>query len=200
MRKSGKSALAFWLCVLFLAGCGEGKVPDVVEVPTVAIGKEGNITVWQVGEFDKPYYNLAELTNMAVREAQEYNAAKGKEAVVVEKTEMLGDGVRVVVSYRFDGWESCTEFGGEHIFYGTVQEAAAKGFGTDVILRNVKDNTLLTETQLKSAEGQKLVITDIKANVYCPGMVTHISDGAAVNGDGSVDAAGLDGLVYILLK
>ena len=35
MKRLGKMALAVCLCMLFLAGCGEARVPDVVEAPTV---------------------------------------------------------------------------------------------------------------------------------------------------------------------
>ena len=87
--------LLFCLCMVFLAGCGEAKVPDVVDKPTVAIGREGEITVWQIGDFDKSYYNVAELANMAAEEVKEYNAAKGSETVVVEKAENLPEGTDV---------------------------------------------------------------------------------------------------------
>ena len=39
MKRLGKVALAVWFCIVFLAGCGEAKVPDVVTVPTVAVSK-----------------------------------------------------------------------------------------------------------------------------------------------------------------
>ena len=40
----------------------------------------------------------------------------------------------------------------------------------------------------------------MKADIYCPGKVVYISEGAAVNGDGSVSSAEAEGLVYILIK
>ncbi len=202
MGKCKRMALLVCLCVLFLAGCGEVKVPDVVNSPAVAVDKEGGITVWQIGDFDKAYYDVSELTTMAVEEVKDYNAASGKEAAVsVEKVETLqDDSGKVAVVYRFDGWESCADFGENKIFYGTVGEAVEKGFGEDVIMKNLKDNTILTEDELAAAADRYLIITDIRADIYCPRKVTHISDGAVENADGSISSAGTEGLVYILLK
>ena len=199
MKRLGKVALAVWFCIVFLAGCGEAKVPDVVTVPTVAVSKEGEVRVWQVGEFDKSYYNLAELGNMASQEAQDYNSAAGKEAVTVEKTESVEDGSgKVVVCYKFDNWESCSGFGENTLFYGTVKEAAVNGFHTDAAMKSVKDGSVLDAGLPGQSDGDYLLVTDIKAD--CPGKVAYISEGAVVNGDGSISSSEAEGFVYILLE
>ncbi len=201
MKRLGKVALAVWFCIVFLAGCGEAKVPDVVTVPTVAVSKEGEVRVWQVGEFDKSYYNLAELGNMASQEAQDYNSAAGKEAVTVEKTESVEDGSgKVVVCYKFDNWESCSGFGENTLFYGTVKEAAVNGFHTDAAMKSVKDGSVLDAGFQGQSDGDYLLVTDIKADIYCPGKVAYISEGAVVNGDGSISSSEAEGFVYILLE
>jgi len=203
------------LCVMFLAGCGEAKLPDVIKTQTVFISKDGQITLWLVMEFDGENYKLSELTSMAMEEAAEFNEGRAVEkAVSVEKVETLADGSgKVAVTYQFGDWKSCTEFignelfyGTNELFYGTVSEAVSEGYGTRAILRNVKDNTLeyfssmCTEEALKQTSGKYLIVTDVKANVYCPGKVEYISDGAVVNEDGSVNTFGVEGLAYILLK
>lgn len=199
MKRLGKLTLILCLCAVFLAGCGGAKVPEVVDTPTVSVGKEGEITLWQIGQFDKSYYELSELADMAQREAAAYNAEQGKEtAVTVEKTETL-EGGRVMVVYRFDGWESCTGFGEENLFYGTVKEAALNGFSTDVAMVNAKDGTPV-DTGLLQETDKKLLITDMKANIYCDSRVVSISEGAGVNEDGSIRPSEEEGLVYILMK
>lgn len=201
-RFHGRIAAVICLCLIFLTGCGEAKVPDVVDTPSVAVSKEGEVTVWQVGLFDKSDYILSELQSMAVEEAGRFNIAQGKEsAVAVEKVEALEDGSgKVVVQYRFDGWVSCTAYLKEELFYGTVAESAMWGLGTGISLKSVKDGTPLSETELGQKSGSYLIVTDMKANVYCPGKVTHISEGAEVNQDGSIDTSGADGRVYILFN
>ena len=93
MKKIGKFAVSICLCMVLLTGCGGAKVPDVVDKPAVSVGGEGEVTVWQTGEFGEMYYNVAELAAMAEQEAADYNAEKGKEAAVtVEKVEALAGG------------------------------------------------------------------------------------------------------------
>lgn len=201
MRKTGRIVLVLLLCLMSLAGCGEAKVPEVVDTPTVAVGKEGDVTVWMVGEFDKSYYNLAELANMAAEEVKEYNSTKGKEAVSVDKADSL-EGGRVVVSYKFDGWQSCTDFCESHIFFGTVNEAGINGFDlgdSGIVMKSAKDGTPLSGSLLQDGE-KRIVITDMKANIYCPSAVAYISEGAIVNSDGSISPGDTEGLIYILLK
>lgn len=200
MKKTVCLMAFFCLCALFLAGCGEAKVPDVIEAPTAAVTKEGEVLVWLLGDFDKGYYSLSELTEMAVNEAVRFCAARQKEtAAVVEKVETVQGG-KVMVAYKFDGCDSCSEFLGGVFFFGTVSEAIEKGFSMDVIMRSVGDNSLFTEAQLRQAADRYLLITDMSANIYCPRKVTHISNGALVNGDGSIDPSMTEGPVYILMK
>lgn len=45
-----------------------------------------------------------------------------------------------------------------------------------------------------------MIITDMKANIYCPRAVTHISNDAVENQDGSINPSMVEGPVYILLK
>lgn len=204
MKKYVRAAAASCLLTVFLAGCGGTKVPDIIKAPTVSVSEKGQISAWLVEDFAKEYYSLSELAAMAAKEAAEFNAAAGgagAAAVTVEKVETLpGNEKKVVVSYRFDGWESYTAFSEGTLFYGTVGEALQKGYDSGVVLKSVADGTLLAGEQLKQAADKYVIITDVKADIYCPAKVTHVSGGAALNEDGSVDTAGAEQTVYILLK
>ena len=197
MKKVGTFAVSICLCMVLLTGCGGAKVPDVVDNPAVSVGGEGEVTVWQTGEFGEAYYDVAELAAMAEQEAAEYNAEKGKEAAVtVEKAEVLADG-KVVVAYRFDGWESCADYTGETFFFGTVKQAEISGFDTgNTAMKSVKDGS----QQAVWDTDKKVLITDMKADIYCPGRVEYISEGASVNEDGSIKPSEEDEFLYILLK
>ena len=202
MRKYGRLAAILCLCVVFLAGCGVAKVPDIVDTPSVAVDKEGGVTVWQVGVFDHTDYVLSELQDMAREEAARFNSTSGKsDAVAVEKVEALEDGSgKVVVAYRFAGWESAASFLGEEIYFGTASGAAGEGRMDGAALKSVKDNAPLSEEQVKQDTGSSVLITDIRGNVYCPGKVTYISEGASVNSDGSINTSGAEGTVCILYQ
>lgn len=202
MRKYGRLAVALCLCIVFLSGCGEAKVPDIVDTPSVAVSKEGEVTVWQVGLFDKADYVLSELQAMATQEAAQFNSASGREAAVtVDKVEALEDGSgKVVVAYRFDGWESAAGFLEEELYFGTASQAAQEGRTAGMALEGVKDGAPYSEEQLRQDADGNVVITGIKANIYCPGKVTHVSPGATVNPDGSIDTSGTEGPVCILYR
>ena len=208
-EKIGWLVAVVCLCAIFCTGCGETKKPETVNAQTIYISKEGEITLWLVMDFEGVDYKISELTSMAVKEVTQFNEGRTQDALVtVEKIEALPDNSgKVAVTYQFGNWQNCTDFIGNDFFYGTnelfygmVGEALSMGYGSEAILKNVKDNTLFTGEQLKQASDQYLIVTDVKANIYCPGKVTYISDGASLNEDGSVNTFEVEGLAYILLK
>lgn len=202
MKRCAGLAAVVCLSLVCLVVCKGAGVSDAPETSAVSIGRKGQISAWFVEEFAEDYYSLAELTEMAVREAAEYNdGIPGKKAAVtVKKVKLLPDAGQIMVSYRFDGWESYTDFNGQSLFYGTVGEAVTKGFSMDAVLKSVADGRLFAGNQLSRETDKYVIITDVKANIYCPGKVTHISDGASVNEDGSIDTSGAEGTVCILMK
>ncbi len=201
----------FLFCLMLFNGA------DAPETASVFVGRRGQISAWLVEDFAEDYYSIKELAEMAVGEAAEYNAKiPGKKAVTVEKVGRLpGDSGKIRVCYRFDGWESYTGFNGQSLFYGTVEEAVRKGFDVGTVLKEVSDGRLSADESLEGGyargmlwagdwlslpAGSYVIVTDVKANIYCPREVTHISEGASVNEDGSVDTSGTEGTVCILMK
>lgn len=223
MKKFAWLAAVVCLCLVCLAVCRDKDTPGS---SAVLVDRKGRISAWFVEDFAEDYYSLGELVEMAKGEVAEYNALfpGRKTAVKVEKVKMLpDDSGKIMVSYRYDGWESYTGFSGQNLFYGTVEEAAKAGYGADAVLKSVADGSLSAGDQLslwaeESGEsgyaghaqqaGERLgisadshvIVTDVKAKIYCPREVTHISDGAFVNADGSIDTSNAEGMVYILMK
>ena len=74
------------------------------------------------------------------------------------------------------------------------------GFHTDAAMKSVKDGSVLDAGLQGQSDGDYLLVTDIKADIYCPGKVAYISEGAVVNGDGSISSSEAEGFVYILLE
>ncbi len=193
------------ICLLLLTGCGSTVQPEDINKTTLSVSKEGQIAFYLVESFEKDYYDISELTSMAVEEAAAYNTEVQDDVnipVAVEKVEMLENGTDVKITYKYSGAEVYADYMKSVLFYGTVSEAITAGYDvTSVSLSSVKDGSLVTEAWLKSeAANQHIMITDQKAEVYCPYKVTHISDGAVFNENGSVDTTQADGQVYILMK
>lgn len=203
MKKCGKLAAGACLLAALLSGCGKAAGPAEVTEPALVISSNGRVTAYLVGEFDKSYYDLSELKAMAEEEAARYGTAsqKGTSPVTVESVDAIQDGSgRIVVAYGFDGADSYKGFMKNELFYGTVEEAIAHGFVPDGFLQGTGGGTPMTVENLKEEKGRHLIVTDAAAVIYCPDKVTHMSMGAVLKEDGSVDTSQAEGLVYILLR
>jgi len=200
----------FVLIALTMCGCGEAKVPDKVDVTSIAITEDGAVTSYLVDEFDKEYYNISDLTAMAIGEVADYNTKNQTGEgipIVVEKVEGMQDGSnKVMVIHKYDKTDTYMDYNGSILFYGTVKEALDGGYLSvrggffNLVLKDVRDNTLLLKEQLLQEQDRFLVITNEAARVYCPGKVSHVSEGAVYRDDGSVDCTGTEELSVILLK
>lgn len=203
MKKCGMLAAGVLFAAVLLSGCGQAAVPEEIVEPTLVIDSDGRVTAYLVGEFDKSYYDLSELTAMAREEAAEFSntSQDGTASVTVKSVEAAQDGSgRIVLAYQFDGTDSYKGFIGNELFYGTVEEALSKGYIQDVILQSVGSEESLSRGSLEEQKEKHLIITDAAAVIYCPEKVTHLSTGAVMKKDGSVDASQVLGTVYILLK
>lgn len=202
MKRNRRFMALASLLAAVLVGCGQTGVQEEVETTTISVDRSGRMTYYLVGEFDKEYYDLSELSAMAADEVERFNrGAEEKQSVVVDKVEVLPENEsRVMIVYRFDGYASFNEFNKGSFFYGTVEEAFEQGYVKEVRMKSVRDESLKTEEQLKQEAAKKLIVTDEKVIIYCPAKVAYISEGAVLNEDGSVDASDADGTVYILMK
>lgn len=202
MNKKGICIALLCLVTALLTGCGQTGEPEVLETTTISVDKNGGMTYYLVGEFDKDYYDLAELTAMATEEAAEFSGEAGDHSSVkVNRVETLQeDQGKVLIVYEFDGIDSFNEFNGSNFFYGTVDEAVSRGYLKGITLNGVNGDPAKTETEIKQEGTKKLIVTDEKAVIYCPAKVAYLSEGAILKEDGSVDASGVDGEVYILMR
>ncbi len=189
---------------LMMAGCGQAKVPDVVEVTSIAVTQQGEVTSYLVEEFEKDYYNISELTSMAMEEVANYNTEHQEGElipVVVEKVEALPENSnKVVLIQKYNNTDTFMDYTDNVLFYGTVNDAVNAGYDLDVVLKSVKDNTLLSKEQLLQEAEMYLLITNENAMIYCPKKVTYVSEGAFCEEDGSVNATQTEGMTVILMK
>ena len=79
-----KQIAGLMLCLLMFAGCGVAKIPDTVTEASLIIDREGSITSYIAGVFDRDYYDLNDLKKMAQEEVAAYNTANqtGQSALV----------------------------------------------------------------------------------------------------------------------
>lgn len=231
---------AFGLLAALLSGCGQAE-PQIIEESTLIISGDGGVTAHLVEEFDRSYYDPTELAAMAqveadlgeafpwvdlteletmARSAEGDDASADSGAVKLQGVETAQDGSsRIIVTFTFDSTDSYEVFteNREILFYGTVAEALARGYGSGVSLQSVNDGTVLTGAGLSQESDRMLVIycpdqedsaletgEEIHFVIYCPSHVEYVSQGASLNQDGSVDAFWVKGTsytpVYLLLR
>lgn len=203
MKKQCRILTVLSVFAVLAAGCGAAKLPEKIETTTISIDKEGGITSYLVEEFDKEYYDVSELMQMAVEDAAAYNEEhQDYEKIPVAVTDVSAmDGERVVVQHSYSGAEAYAGYNEGEFFYGTVEEALLEGYDLSALLLGVKDQIPLGQEKLmEKPEKTYILITDAKAAIYCPRKVTHVGDGVIYQEDGSVDTTLVDGVVVVLMK
>lgn len=207
MGKHFRIYMGLIIAVCLLSACGQAKLPDVVDRDSIVVNKDGRITSYIIGNFDKDYYELSELTVMAREETSEYNKQNGADSVSARSIELMDDGSsRARAIYDYASYIHYNGFNEESLFYGIVKDAVSEGRAADTFfspsldfssVKNVKDGSVADKEKLSD---KHIVITDADALIYCPEPVAYISEGAVLNEDGSVDTAQADGIVIIIMK
>lgn len=110
--------------LLTVTGCGASKG----EVTAVTIDKDGHVSNVIYEQFDKEYYDLQELSDMATQEVSEYNSEYLEPRITLDKVEAIDEGSFARVSMKYDSAEDFSNFNDEDLFYGTIEEALAAGY------------------------------------------------------------------------
>lgn len=206
MNRFQKAILPLCFCMFALAGCGSVKVPDTVDTTSIAIKDDGTVTSYVVSAFDKDYYSVEELQTMAVEDASAYNEANTtpenatNPCISVEKVELIENTDKVLVLHQYNGTDSYADYNESVLFYGTVAQAILEGYDMNIDLIKVNGTEVMEGTALQQSTDKHIIITDAKAQVYCPEKVTYVSHEAVMNEDGSVDTTQSESYVYILMK
>lgn len=164
MRTGKKlAAAALFVLALVLTGCGGEKTPGM---DTVSIQKDGSIRQTIVGQFEKHYYDVDELSSMAREKAERYS--EGAQEIVCESVEDQ-DG-KIVIQMVYQSGEDYTRFNNREFFCGTVAEACAQGYSFDGMV--TKDGSGIAKEEITSAGDNQVVIVQTKpgeeldVNVY----------------------------------
>ncbi len=196
------------LCAMF-TGCGTGKNEYVpITSNTLEVTADGHLIAYIVEAFDKDYYDINELKTMVDEEIAKYNQAKaslvseaGQMPITVDKVIMAEDGSKkAVVALDFANAAVYTDYMGVEAFFGTVAQAAEKGYVLDGMLKAVKnDEPFIGETLKKNQDKMILIIKDaVMVRTY--DKVQFLSKNANITAEGFVNAEIKDELKYIIIK
>lgn len=173
MKKRISLCLIVVLTMTFLTACGGSLKADR---NTVYVQKNGKITGAAVEEFNKDYYDEAELETYVEEQVQEYVAEHDKKSVKVSKFSVEEGMAKLNIKYA--GYEDYAAFNGVEMFAGTVPQAMAAGYNFDDTFLEVVEGKLGNEVDksvITSSSEYKVVILNEKVDVKVDGTVVYVS-------------------------
>ncbi len=191
------AVLTSLFCAVF-TGCGEG-TPDIVDIEksTVYLTKDGTVTAYLVEDFDKDYYDVAELEQMIQREIEDYTsqAHAGSEEVPVKLIDICSPADKDAASYTGDGadtvtvhmeYEDASVYGLYNdcsMFFGTVKEAKHAGYPILSDLQSVSGDEMLGKDQAQAMGDKHILVLPKGVSVVVPYKVLYVTEGVAVEKD-----------------
>jgi hypothetical protein len=162
---------------LTMAGCGGGKN----ETTAVTIDKDGHVSNVIYEQFDKEYYDVEELSEMAREEVDQYNSQFITPKITLGDVQAAGDGDYVKVSMSYDSASDYSDFNEETLFYGTIEEARSKGYkiSGDLVDGNGEriDSSFATDNP-----DRHIIITDDRSNIIAPFNIEYATKGVSLLG------------------
>lgn len=195
------------LCVLFMTGCEQEKVYVPITANTIEITEDGSLIGYLVEDFDKEYYNVAELESMLRSELEVYNTQKsnlaegaGRVPITVDKVIMAEDGsAKVVVGLNFANADVYEDYMGKELFYGSVTQAVTAGYELEGKLAAVKDNAAFGTKEIEKYGNKPILIVEDTVSIRTDKKVQYLSTNASLTEEGFVDGASEE-LKYIITK
>jgi len=195
---------AFILSMLIFSGCTQVQELSVITDSAIKITDKGVVTSYLVDDFDKAYYDLAELEQMVMDEVNQYmnfGSSDGK-SISVEAVELLEENSsKAMVALKYDSVDLYKDFNGVELFYGTVAQANEAGYDLDITMTDgVSDGVTIGKDQIYDMGKQYILIVEDKVRIICPKKIQYISEGAVLESDGSVNASQDGEYTYIIMK
>ncbi len=195
-KKRIKGILAtLCLFIFFAAGCGESAAFDTT---TIEFDKDGDIIQTIVEDFPKDFYDVEELRKMNQTEVDEYNQSVGEEAVEIINTEYDGNAVKIAMKYK--NTDAYFALNKSSLFYGTVEQALSEGYDLDITLNNIKDNSLVTGSDLREMKDKHIVILDENVDIQTYGSILYVSDDVTCDKSKKLATVSGEGKSYIVFK
>ncbi len=169
---------------LALSGCGYAPAGDCPGgLDSIRIDKEGKVTYTYRDTFEKDYYELDGLKELAEVAVKEFNADYGREVVSLGEVSLVGDaGDAAELQLQFTDSNALEEMTDVYLFYGTLAEAAVSDRSpNNTVLKDVKGQESATGLEL-IAEGSDahVILTDLKGAVISPYEVAYLSEGCSL--------------------
>lgn len=152
------------LAVICLSGC-EKKQSLSADTSTIIIKENGSFVGYVSEAFDETLYSFEDLQALIGSKIEAYNTEAGKEAVVLDKSELLDGKINLSITYR--SAEDYQAFNNEIFFYGTIREAVAAGYDlTKLQMMDASDQeNVIGKAELETIPDSYIVITEDPSNI-----------------------------------
>ena len=183
------------ISVTSLTGCGG----DNRKETNLSISKDGKITNTIYEAFDKDYYDIDELSDMANREISYYNSEYDSPKIAISDVGLIEDKAIGRIVMIFETSSDYSHFNQANLFYGTVQEALDKGFELSGSL--VDKNGKVFDLEKEDYLNKHIVITGEKTVIYTPYNIEYMTSGVELLDKKEADLTNVTtDLVQILLS
>ena len=186
------------IIALCISGCsiGHGDYTDT----TISVSKKGVIRSTIIESFDKAYYNKDELLEQINKEIDSYcNLVTDDKACVLLKLDVDEQKAKAVIEYSKP--EHYAAFNSVDFFYGTVKEAAEKGYNLDITYKNRDNEETIGYNEIKEYSENKMVIMNEPIHVIFPSGILCSTANVDIESDNSAYISSeSSGLAYIVLK
>jgi hypothetical protein len=173
MKKWRVTALAVFLCIAVLSGCGASYDADE---STVFICKDGSVVTTDVEEFDADTYDEDGLQSYIDEAISAYNEESGEESVKRKSLSVKDSVATLTITYASAG--DYQNFTGIPLFTGSIAEALAAGYSFDDTFAKVKDGAILAcddVSEFLNDSSYKVVIIRGNTNVQVNGTVAFVT-------------------------
>lgn len=202
-----KKTFALCMCIVtaaILVACGQSQFAGNYRSTAIEAQKDGTLNYYLVDTFEKDYYELAGLSDLAkdeVAKFKEENRSLNADCVRVTSVEMVeGTKDLVSVNYRFSDSTSFEKFYNCFFYYGTVGEALDQKIKMLSGYRKVKDQSVVAEIEVRNSRDRRMIVTDQKCVLYTELKPYCVSEGVTVLEDGGLDLRLCKGNAYIIFK
>lgn len=186
------------LITCLMTGCFGGN--DDLNDTTLSISSKGEITHHIVESFDKSYYNEDELRTGINEQIEEYCNEKGDDSLIKLKDLKILDGV-ATADLIFKDYSDYAAFNEVDLFYGTIEEAIAADYPTDVTLKSVDDDETIGKYEFEALANNKIIVTGESLIIKTPGKIAYTTANIDVIDKSTAKMASDSvGVGYIVLK
>ena len=155
---------------------------DDVDTTTISVDKKGAVKETIIEDFDKDYYDAAELSQMIEQEITEYNSRVSADGnVELSSCEEIADGAQIKVVIEYASFADYHDMNGRVLFAGTVSDAYNAGY--EFVATQSADGQSIDGAKVLEMGDKYIVISEETLSIKTDGKIVYVSEGVSIVGD-----------------